>query len=295
MVTPPLPPFARTASPDPSLATPRPYLQGTAVPSRPARAPPRPLVPGSTEVPRPGLPRVLARPGGLFRRPQTRIPPRPSLMDSTGCPPSRAPRRYPHSRDAATPPVPGSPAALDPGLPRGFLQRSPPWPVRPGYPVGPDPGYPLCSPLRTRRASPVAPRPGLPPGPDSRPAPWSPDPGSPAVAPCRAHPSPPLSGSPAALPPGLHRGVMLRAHTWGLGPGNHAWSGDPVYPCPPVPPARGLPRPHPSHDGKAGKRGPHSLPITIQYKSKVKPFERYVALSPEFFQCAWARTTWGAC
>ena len=173
---PPLCHHSPTASPDPSLATPGPYLQGTAVPSRPAGSPARPLVPGSTEVPRPGLPRVLVRPGGLFRRPQTRIPPRPSLMDSTGCPQSRAPRRYPPPGIPRRPPSRGRPRLSIPVSPVVSCSGLPPWPVGPRATLWP-PTRANTAPPSARRASPVAPRP---------------------------------ADSPAARTPGLHRGLPIR-------------------------------------------------------------------------------------
>ena len=209
---PPLCHHSPTASPDPSLATPGPYLQGTAVPSRPAGSPARPLVPGSTEVPRPGLPRVLVRPGGLFRRPQTRIPPRPSLMDSTGCPQSRAPRRYPPPGIPRRPPsrgrprlsIPVSPVVSCSGLPRGQSA--------PGLPCGPRPGLTLLPPPHGGpHPSPPVPR-------------TPPRPGLPACTVVSRSGPPrrgPVPGSPVAPPIGLPRGSPSRSPPWSIAPGSH--------------------------------------------------------------------------
>ena len=85
----------------PSLATPRPSLQGSAVPCRP------------------GLPRVPCAPAGYPVVP---------------CP---GPPRAHTSRVPLSPPVPAYPAALTPGLHRAHPSRAPPpWP-RPGLPHRP--------------------------------------------------------------------------------------------------------------------------------------------------------------
>ena len=109
----------------PSLATPRPSLQGSAVPCRP------------------GLPRVPCAPAGYPVVP---------------CP---GPPRAHTSRVPLSPPVLAYPAALTPGLHRAHPSRAPPpWP-RPGLPPRP----PLRTPPPpSLPVSPVPSGPGRPPG-----------------------------------------------------------------------------------------------------------------------------------
>lgn len=212
MVTPPLPPFARTASPDPSLATPRPYLQGTAVPSRPA---------GSPAAPRPGI----------HRGPPSRAPPRarPSRRAFPSPPNPDSPAALTHGFHGVSP-VPGSPAvppfpgcrnAPRPGVARGSRSRSPPW-----FPAA-------VSPVASAPGLPRGPRPGLPPmlppphaaGLTRRPPSRTPTrPGLPACTVVTRSGLPrrgPVPGSPVAPPIGLPRGSPSRSPPWSNAPGSH--------------------------------------------------------------------------